>query len=288
MADSDQTRYYLGHVAGRLLILEIAHADAAQKEEECGNVKQSPIFRNITNAIPAIYRAQTWENTFYSLTLSLIYYIVHYLVTTCLEMFIFRHAALQPLAYAISSVFLCDIHFLKTGTAISSQLPLLALITTEDPNRFKHLAGPAFALGMSKALVKRVESMVKYLISPHEQTRMSMDMRAGTDVLIVMLVIAFRVVGILPGTIILTLTEASLLPPGLETVIPSTTKKRGLSIVELVGGRKIPPGLAGFATIMKPFRLPQLLWLIGLHLQKCYLQVVVELITSPLILAMVL
>ncbi|KAJ6091890.1 hypothetical protein N7467_003859 [Penicillium canescens] len=206
-------RYYLGHVAGRLLILEIAHAGAVQKEE-CGNVKQSPIFRNIMNAIPAMYRAQTWENTFYSLTLSLLYYIVHYLVTTCLEMFIFRHAALQPLAYAISSVLLCDIHFLKTGTATSTQLPLLPLMTTEDPNRFRNLAGPAFALGMSKALIKRVESMVKYiLISHHEQTPTSIGMRAGTDVLIVMIVIVFRVVGILPGTIILTLTEASLLPP---------------------------------------------------------------------------
>ena len=259
------------------------------KRKSAETLKNSPIFRNIINAIPAIYRAQTWENTFYSLTLSLIYYIVHYLATTCLEMFIFRHAALQPLAYAISSVLLCDIHFLKTGTEISTQVPLSPLMTTEDPNRFRNLAGPAFALGMSKALIERVESMVKYvLISLHEQTPTSIGMRAGTDVLIVMIVIVFRVVGILPGTIILTLTEASLLPPTLETVIPSTTKKRGLLIAELLGRRRITPGLAGFAAIMKPFRVPQFLWLIGLHLQKCHVQVVVELIVSPLILAMVL
>jgi hypothetical protein len=162
-------------------------------------------------------------------------------------------------------------------------------MTTEDPNRFRNLAGPAFALGMSKALIKRVESMVKYiLISLHEQTPMSIGMRAGTDVLMVMIIIVFRVVGILPGTIILTLAEASLLPPTLETVIPSTTKKRGLLIAELLGGRRVTPGLAGFATIMEPFRVPRFLWLIGLHLQKWHVQVVVELIVSPLILATVL
>jgi hypothetical protein len=152
-------------------------------------------------------------------------------------------------------------------------------MTTEGPNR--KLAGPAFALGISKALIRRVESMVKYvLISLHEQTPTSMGMRAGTDVLIVMIVIAILVVGILPGTIIPTLTEASLLPPTLETVIPSTTQKRGLLIAELLGGRRITHGLTGFATIMKPFRVPQLLWLIGLHLQKRHLQVVVELIKT--------
>jgi hypothetical protein len=271
-----------------VLILEIAHADTVQKDEH-GEVKQSPIYRNIKEAVPVIYHSQNWQNIFQALLLSLLYYFAHYWITAFLERFIFRHTVLRPFAYAASSVLLCDIHFLKTGTAISARCPLSPLMTTEDPDRFSQLAGPAFALGMSKALMNRVESVIKYLIlSRKGESPNSMGMRAGTDVLIVMVVIVFRVAGILPGTIIMTLTEVSLLPPGLETIIPSRTKCRGVLISEVLGGSKITPGFAGFVDIMKPFRVPQLTLLIGLHLQKCHLQVMIELISSFLILAMIL
>ncbi|KAJ5767059.1 uncharacterized protein N7511_004675 [Penicillium nucicola] len=220
--------------------------------------------------------------------LSILYNIIHLLVRTCIQTFIFTHSALQPLAYAISSVLLCDMHFLKTGAAIAASFPLSSLMTTDDPNRLQYLAGPAFALGMAKALTNAAEKIVQHLlISPPEQSETETNTRVGMHILVVILAITFCVVAMIPGTIVLTVTEASLLPPGLETLIPSATKGRGMLVSELLGGCEIPSGFAGWVTIMKPYRVAQIIWLIGLHLQKCHLHVLVELVTSFILLAVI-
>lgn len=57
---------------------------------------------------------------------------------------------------------------------------------------------------------------------------------------------------LLPVSIILALTEASLLPATLETVIPFPEKRRGAVIVELLGGTKMPSRLSTFTGALMP------------------------------------
>lgn len=123
----------------------------------------------------------------------------------------------------------------------------------------------------------------KSIISPGEQLPLTTSRRAGAEVFAVIIMLVFRLLGLLPATITLILTEVSLLPGKLETTIPSPTKKRGSTIAELLGGRKIYPGLAAFSNALKPFGVPQFLWLIELHLKKCFVQIAIELLTLPII-----
>lgn len=112
---------------------------------------------------------------------------------------------------------------------------------------------------------------------------MSSSRRAGAEILAVIIMLSFRLMGFLPASITLILTEASLLPGKLETTIPSLTKNRGSTIAELRGGHKIPLGIAAFNSALKAFSVPQFLWLIELHLKKCFVQIAIELLTLPMI-----
>lgn len=121
------------------------------------------------------------------------------------------------------------------------------------------------------------------MISSGEEMPISTSRRASVEVFAVIIMLAFRLLGLLPASITLIMTEASLLPMNLETIIPSPTKKRGSTIAEILGGRRIPSGLAAFSNSLKSFGVPQFLWLIELHLKKCFVQIVIELLTLPII-----
>jgi hypothetical protein len=122
------------------------------------------------------------------------------------------------------------------------------------------------------------------LISPGNEMPISTGRRAGAEICAVIIMLALRLLGLLPASIALILTETSLLPVNLETIIPSPKKKRGSTIAELFGGSKFSPGLAAFSSASKTFGLSQILWLIGLHLKKCLVQIAIELLTLPFIL----
>lgn len=96
---------------------------------------------------------------------------------------------------------------------------------------------------------------------------MSISRRAGAEILAVIIMLAFRLMGLLPTSITLILTEAILLPGKLETIIPSLTKNRGSTIAELRGGGKIPLGIAAVTSALKAVGVPRFLWLIELHLK---------------------
>lgn len=107
--------------------------------------------------------------------------------------------------------------------------------------------------------------------------------RAGFQVLEVIAMLAFRILGLLPASIALTLAEAKQLPANLETVIPSLTKKRGATISEIFQGERAPEGPAAFGSAFKGIRIPQLIWLLELHLKKCFVQLVFEVITESIV-----
>lgn len=104
------------------------------------------------------------------------------------------------------------------------------------------------------------------------------SMRAVQEVLAVMFMFAIRLVVIIPIHITLTLAEAAFLSADIETVVPSPTKERGLTIGELIGEKKPSTGLEAFTGVLKPFGTAKYLWLIELHLKKCFVQIVLEVV----------
>ena len=124
------------------------------------------------------------------------------------------------------------------------------------------------------------------MISP-EDLLISTSRRAGVEIFAVIIMLVFRLLGLLPASVILISTEASLLPDNLETMIPSPTKKRGSTVAELLGG-KVPTGLAACGRALKGFGVSHFLWLIELHLKKCFVQIAFEVLALPIILLGVL
>lgn len=280
-----QVRYILGHSVATLLILESSRADAVYLRHECRDSKQHPVFRNIFHAVRLIYRNQGVCLLSRGLGIAVTYELAHCTVEIILGATVFRYRLLRPFAYAISSVLLCQLHLVWTCTTISAvRLPLRSLFMQADTRKWRSLTAPAFIYGILRALMYQVLDFMEWSdTSSKEQVYPRISMRASAEVLAVILLLALRVLALLPASTILTLTEASLLPGTLETVIPSSEKRRGAVIVELLGGTKIPLGLSTFIGALRPFDISRVLWLVELHLKKCLIQIVFELLTLSLL-----
>lgn len=284
----DKVRYLLGHVVAISLILEIARMDRAFSDQERGNIKHPLTFRSIYNAIHCICATQSLHTFSRALVIGLVYQVTHYAIRACLEIAILRHEFLKAFAYACSSVLLCKLHLIWTCATISAHpLPLLSVTENTDQRKWTHLALPNFTYGICQALMYEAQSLIQgSMISTGDE--MSISRRAGAETFAVIIMLAFRLTGLLPASIALILTEASLLPSKLETIILSPTKNRGSTIADLRGGRKMPLGIAAFTSSLKGFGVPQLLWLIELHLKKCFVQIAIELLTLPIIIFSIL
>lgn len=110
------------------------------------------------------------------------------------------------------------------------------------------------------------------------QVDSDIGVRPSVDIFTVILMFTLRVFGLLPATIALTLTEASLLPQTVETVISSSTKERGATIGELLGGEGVSSTYAIFMGALRPCGRRQLLWLVELHLKNCLIRIVLEMV----------
>lgn len=196
---------------------------------------------------------------------------------------VLRHRLLEPFAYAISSVLLCELHLIWTCTTISAvQLPLQSLFMHADTRKRRILAAPAFLYGILRALMYQVLDFMEWSSDTFskEQVYPGISVWASAEVLAVIVLLGLRVLALLPASIMLTLTEASVLPGTLETVIPSPEKRRGAVIGELLGG---PLNLSTFIGVLKLFDISRVLWLVELHPKKCFIRIVFELLTLSLL-----
>jgi hypothetical protein len=284
LVDLQQVRYLLGHAVATLLIVEIARTDAAFSDPERGTKKSPLIFRSISKALRLIYGTQSLYTFSCALAIAVVYQVAHYVVRAFLELTIFRHELLMPLAHACSSALLCKLHLMWTCATISAHRH--RFFSLAGGAEWTHLAVPSFAYGLCEALMYEAQRIIEgsLISSSEDMMQISTSRRAGAEILAVILMLAFRLLGLLPASITLVLTEASLLPSSLETVIPSPTKQRGSTIAELLGRRgKIASGLATFSNALNAFGVPQFLWLIELHLKKCFVQIAIELLALPIV-----
>lgn len=280
----NKTRYLLGHVAATLLILEISRKDAVHSNQETGDENEPLNFRYVSKAIRLIFGTQNLYEQTRALVVAAVYQIAHDAIGACLKVAIFRHELLRPFAYACSSVLLCELHLLWTCATISAYRPQLHAKNTTDQRTWRRLAGPSFMYGICQALMQQVQGLAERSMVPSvDEVQIPTSKRASFEIFVVIIVLSIRILGLVPASVTLILTEASLLPGNLETIIPSPTKQRGSTIAELLGGRKIRPGFGAVSSALHAFGVPQYLWLLELHLKKCLIQLIIELLTLPVI-----
>ncbi|KAJ5769317.1 hypothetical protein N7520_003876 [Penicillium odoratum] len=150
-------------------------------------------------------------------------------------------------------------------------------------NRWKHLAIPAFLYGLLQALMDQLYDFLALAIFTDGESYTGT--RAAAEVLAVIIMLAFRFLALLPTHIALTLAEAKFLSPEIKTVVPSSTKERGLKIGELTGDQKPPSGLAAWTSALEHLGTSRYLQLIELHLKKCFVQIGLEVAIIAFIMA---
>ncbi|CAG8224448.1 unnamed protein product [Penicillium salamii] len=265
-------RYILGNVAPTLLILETPLQGKAAAEE-AGRVQRRSTFRNVRETFRLVRKAQG----FYfirALIVGFLYTCTEVSIATILEWHLFRTEVLRPLASAISCGLLCELHLLFMYATISGQPISFKAVLKKTPgqHRWKRLVVPALMYGFAETTMTQICDFVNIAVLGPEKVPGSS--RAGAEVLAVVLTLAFRLLVLLPAQITRTLAEAAFLAPHIETIIPFPTKDRGLKIGELVSGDKPSTGFAALTDVFKPVGTPKYLWLIELHLKKCFLQIV--------------
>ncbi|CAG7950235.1 unnamed protein product [Penicillium salamii] len=267
-------RYILGNVAPTLLILE-APLQGKAAAEEAGEMQRRSTFRNVRETFRLIRKAQGLY-FIRELMVGYLYSLTEISTATLLQWYLFRTEVLRPLAFAISCGLLCEFHLLFMYTTISGQPISFKAVLKRTPgqHRWKRLVVPALVYGFAETTMTQICDFVTIAVLGPKQAPGSS--RAGAEVLAVVLTLAFRLLVLLPAQITRTLAEAAFLAPHLETIIPSPTKDRGLKIGELVSGDKPSTGFAALTDVFKPVGKSKYLWLIELHLKKCFLQIVLE------------
>lgn len=198
----------------------------------------------------------------------IIYQMARYTISLCLEEAMLGREWLSPLAYAISSVLLSELHLMWTRITISGpQLSLQHIWMRPSFKRWKHLVVPTFANSIARGLMHQV---LRQFSTSHvgEQA----NIVAAKEVLAIVLMLGFHVLAVVPTSISLVLTEASVLPKTTKTVIPLPVKNREATVAELLGGKEAAP------FIHSRFYISQILWLMELHFKKSFIQTVFELV----------
>lgn len=273
-------RYVLEHAVATLLVIEGHKADGvALDHRDQKSSRRRPIFRYVSDAIRLIYRTQGVYCLARGLGAGFIYYLAHFVVRSVLSKTVFSHIVLRPVGYAVTSVLLCELHLKWTRTTISvRQQPPRPSDMQPVTGKKRRLALPAFLYGMFYALMYEMQGFMEGPDISTGQVDSDIGVRPSVDIFTVILMFTLRVFGLLPATIALTLTEASLLPQTVETVISSSTKERGATIGELLGGEGVSSTYAIFMGALRPCGRRQLLWLVELHLKNCLIRIVLEMV----------
>jgi hypothetical protein len=258
------------------LILEASQQDKAMTEKEERIIKKRSTFRSVQDAFRLIYQTQGIYTFIRAMMIGSAYLFTHNFVGLILETFIFRYDLIKPLAFGCSSALLCEFHLAFTCATVSAKRVPILLRRTPDQSRWKQLAIPALLFGLTEALMNHLYDFVAMALISQEEALTSK--RAAAEVLAVVIMLAFRLIALLPTCITLTLAEAAFLPVDLETVVPSPTKERGLKIGELVGEKKPSTGLRALTGFLEPVRTSRYMWLIELHLKKCFIQICLEVV----------
>lgn len=239
-------------------------------------------FGNIRDSLRLIHRSQSTCTFFRAFAIGFFQHLLTGIVAELVQsLFLPETELLRPLAYGISSALLCEPHLIFTCAIVSADsVPFRSLLRTPGQNRWKHLAIPAFLHGLSLSLMELLCRFIKPDLTIHLKSmerRHAIGAWAALALPMAIIVFAFRLMILLPTYITLTLAEVKFLPADTQTIAFSSTKGR-LRVWELVGDQKPLASLETSRNSLEPSRSAISCQLIMLHLKKCFIQLVSELI----------
>jgi hypothetical protein len=275
--------YYLSHVVSIMLILESERIHAANQStaDFNDNIRNTPTTRSLTRTTSFLYQTGGLRMFLNGLQAGIVYRIAHFLTKSLLQMVIFRHYLLKPIANVISTVLLAELHMAWTHATISATPSTGSLMKLRLRHKtWKSLAIPsliyAAAQGILIYLPEAADSSWNLLFRRTGTEDVPVNYIAYFEVSTMLPTLIMRMTVILPVSIALVLIEASFLSQTETTIVPSTKGRRS-RMATLVWG-KLHRIQSGFSGVYGLVRGSTYFWLWELHVKRCLLQAAVDLV----------
>lgn len=281
--DKSQIRYFIGHVLMSLLILDTVAVEKQANASELGDKKPAPSGRHLFRTIAILYRTGGLGQFLNGVGSACTYQVMHSsaakLLATLLP---------SPVSHIITSILLAEIRFLWTARTILPRDQIRLVSTSRDYVRWKALVPPTLVYAAAETAMFHVPARYDDgLTSPQEEiTIAGLSQIVRSDILISGLMLASQLFLLFPFYIVLTLVQASHLPPNCETRVfaPSRPHHRGIRVGEIFSGVSRVPLLVQEAVQMIGVR--QVLYCLELHGKMCICLIVVSAMVRSVVYAM--
>ncbi|KAB8206382.1 hypothetical protein P875_00021430 [Aspergillus parasiticus SU-1] len=276
--------YYLSHVVAIMLILESERLHASNQSTADfinDNIQNQPTTRSVTRASSFLYRMGGLRMFLKGLQTGLVYRATHFALTSLLQMALFRHDLLSPIAHVISTVVLAELHMAWTHATISATSSTGSLLKLRHNHKaWRKLLTPSLVCAAARAVIdylpEAADSSFNLFFKSASTHDPSEHYIAYFEVSTMLPTLILRMTVVLPAFIALILVEASFLSETETTIVPSTQGRRA-RMSALVWG-KISKVRSGFAGVYGLVRRSTFFWLWELHAKRCLLQSVVDII----------
>ena len=280
-----QIDYYLSHVVAIMLILESERLHATNQSTTDfvnDNIQNQPNTRSLTRASSFLYRIGGLWMFVKGLQAGLVYRAVHFALTSLLQMVLFRHDLLRPIAHVISTVVLAELHMAWTHATICATSSTGSLLKLRHNHKaWRKLLTPSLVYAAARAVIDYLpdaaDSSFNLFFKQASTHDPSEHYIAYFEVSTMLPTLILRMTVMLPAFIALILVEASFLPETETTIVPSTQGRKA-RMSALVWG-KISKVRSGFPGIYGLVRGSTFFWLWELHAKRCLLQSVVDIIS---------
>ncbi|KAE8354847.1 hypothetical protein BDV28DRAFT_130072 [Aspergillus coremiiformis] len=271
--------YYFSHVVAIMLILESERLHASNKSTADfvnDNIRNQPTTRSLVSTSSFLYHTGDLQIFLKGLQMGVVYRAAHLAITNLLEITLFRHRLLMPVAHVISTLVLAELHMAWTHATISATSSTGSLLKLRHNHKtWRTLAMPSLVGAVARALIEYIpdaadSSFDLFFRKPED----SVHYVALFEVSTMLPTLILRVSVVLPASIALILLEASFLPETETTIVPGTNGRRA-RMSALVWG-KISKIRSGFGGVYGLVRGSTYFWLWELHAKRCLLQTAVD------------
>ncbi|KAF7586225.1 hypothetical protein BBP40_009223 [Aspergillus hancockii] len=264
-----QIDYYLSHVASIMLIPESERIHAANHSAADfvnDNFRNHPTTRSLTKSSSLLYQTGGLRMFLKGLKTGMVS---------------FQHYLLQPIANVISTLLLAELHMAWTHATISATSSTGSLLNLRHNHRtWKTLAIPSLVSAGAQAALEyfpaAADSSWTLIFGNTGRGNLPGNYIAYLEVSTMLPTLIMRMGVVLPASIALALVEASFLPQTETTIVPSTKGHRS-RMAALVWG-KLHKIQSGFRGVYGLVRGSTYFWLWELHVKRCLLQAVVDLV----------
>ncbi|ORY13949.1 hypothetical protein BCR34DRAFT_599548 [Clohesyomyces aquaticus] len=259
-------RYTLGHTLANLLTLASLHIHNGRED---GGV-ETPLSRHIVASLRLLYDRDGIRIFCKGLHMAVVYQLAMTAISTLLRFTLFRPEPLRPLARIVSMITLSNLHLSWTrATVLAGHMGRTDRTWGDGSRTWRILVVPAAGHGIASALLEYVSRSLPESATPV----WDIPSISALAVLHVFMALVIHSLVLAPLSAWLTMVETSCLDPTKETLVYSKEKKRFLSVSAFFVDCNRPPN---FGQFRKHISSRLCFWLLGLHVKKCLVQMILE------------